>query len=544
MIGEHLGKWLIERELGRGGMGSVYLGREETTGHQAALKVLTPELSQESGFLERFRREIVAVSALDHPNIVKFYEAGESERRHYYAMEYVQGEDFEAILTRFGRLAWKEVLDIALQVCLALKHAHDRGIIHRDLKPLRTTCRCAAIPVQVKLTDFGIAKVFASRQLTRAGGIVGTADYLSPEQALGKPATKRSDLYSLGVVLYRMITGWVPFQGDSTAELLHKHVYARFDRPAKRVPDVPAEFDEIICKLLEKDPDKRPPDALVLQRELEFIRKKNERRMQLTQAFPSDHRTVVENGEDEAPEEIPGPATLMSQLMREELEREKRGSALTQFFNRPKILATLFLLVVGLIVWAFWPQTPHDPKALFDQGQLLMQSDNPSDWEDGWNKYLSVLVHKFPNDSLSREAEDLHRQADSRRALRRALNKHKTASMSEAQRFYQKGLRQFEAGDVEEARQTWNNLATAFAPVDADKPWIILAREGVKALSPDAATEAGRIDALSERLRAIWVADKSETHQAAQDSFKAFASLYRDDPPALERIHQAQNGWK
>ena len=230
--------------------------------------------------------------------------------------------------------------------------------------------------------------------------------------------------------------------------------------------------------------------------------------------------------------------------MREELERENQGSALSQFFNRPKIIATLFLLVVGLIVWTFWPQTPLDPKTLFDKGQALMQSDNPSDWEDGWNKYLSVLVHEFPDNSLSQEAEALHRQADSRRTLRRTLNKHKTAAMSDAQRFYQKGLRQFEAGDLEEARRTWNTLATAFALVDADKPWVILAREGAKALNPDAANEAGRIEALEARLREVWAADKSETHQAARDSFKAFESLYRDDPLALERIHQAQNGWK
>ena len=263
MIGEHLGKWIVEREIGRGGMGVVYLGREETSGQMAALKVLTPELSQEPGFLERFRREIAAVSALDHPNIVKFFEAGESDRRHFYAMEFVQGEDFEVILTRFGRLAWREVLNIAMQICPALKHAHDRGIIHRDIKPHNLLRSDSG---QVKLADFGIAKVFASRQLTRAGGIVGTADYLSPEQAQGKPATKRSDLYSLGVVLYRMLTGWVPFQGNSTAELLHKHVYGRFDSPAKRVTEIPAELDRTRLQVAGKDPDKRPPDALVLRR--------------------------------------------------------------------------------------------------------------------------------------------------------------------------------------------------------------------------------------------------------------------------------------
>ncbi|HEV8059976.1 MAG TPA: serine/threonine-protein kinase [Gemmataceae bacterium] len=538
MIGEHLGKWIIERELGRGGMGSVYLGREETSGQLAALKVLTPELSQEPGFLERFRREISAVSALDHPNIVKFYEAGEDERRHYYAMEYVEGEDFEVILARSGRLAWKEVLDIALQICPALKHAHDRGIIHRDLKPHNLLRSDSG---QVKLTDFGIAKVFASRQLTRAGGIVGTADYLSPEQAMGKPATKRSDLYSLGVVLYRMLTGWTPFQGNSTAELLHKHVYARFDRPAKRVLDVPAEFDDIVCRLLEKDPDKRPPDALVLQRELEFLRKKNERRAMPTQVYPSDHKTTVENGEEEAPAEGPGPATLMSRLMREELERQKKGGALSQFFNRPKILATFFLLVVGLIVWAFWPHTPADPQALFNRGQALMLSDDPAKWEEGWNNYLSLLVRDFPDFPQRAEAESLHRQMDARRALHRALAKKKAEPTSEAQRFYQKGLRQFEAGDLEDARQTWQNVATAFAPVSADKPWIALAKEGLKASSPDAPGAAERRQALEKTLQEIADANKLENRQTVLDSFKALATLYQGDPGALELIRQAES---
>ena len=149
-----------------------------------------------------------------------------------------------------------------------------------------------------------------------------------------------------------MLTGWVPFQGNSTAELLHKHVYARFDRPGKRVTEIPAEFDELVCKLLEKDPDKRPADALVLQRELEFIKKKHERRTQPTQVYPSDNRTIVESGEKATPtDDGPGPATLMSLLMREELQRQNQGGWLSQFINRPVILAALFMLVVGLIVW-------------------------------------------------------------------------------------------------------------------------------------------------------------------------------------------------
>src|SRR5947208_6068812 len=135
MIGDRLGKWVIYKELGRGGMGRVYLAQEELSGRQAALKVLAAELAQDAGFLQRFQRETEALSQLDHPGIVRFYEAGLENGLYFYAMEYVEGQSLEEILLEQGRLGWKEVLDIALQICPALKHVHDHGIIHRDIKP-------------------------------------------------------------------------------------------------------------------------------------------------------------------------------------------------------------------------------------------------------------------------------------------------------------------------------------------------------------------------------------------------------------------------
>src|SRR5882724_6691062 len=251
MIGERLGNWVIFKEMGRGGMGRVYLAQEELTGKQVAIKVLAAELAIDPGFLQRFHREIETLSRLDHPGIVRFYEAGLENGHHFYAMEYVDGESLEAILLDKGRLPWREVLDIAAQLAPALRHVHDHGVIHRDLKPpniLRTPLGV------VKLTDFGIAKVFASRHLTSTGGIIGTAEFLSPEQAAGKVVGKRSDLYCLGCVLYMLLTGRAPFTGNSYVELLHKHRYAQFDRPQKYVPELPTEFDELICQLLEKDP--------------------------------------------------------------------------------------------------------------------------------------------------------------------------------------------------------------------------------------------------------------------------------------------------
>src|SRR5262249_36141742 len=153
------------------------------------------------------------------------FDSGSQDGLFYYAMEYVPGESFEQILARQGRVHWKEVLDAALQVCPALKHAHDRGVVHRDIKPPNLLRTPEGV---VKLTDFGIAKVFAARHLTNTGGVVGTAEYISPEQAAGKQATKRSDLYSLGIVLYTLLTGRPPFEGLSTSEILHKHLYGQF----------------------------------------------------------------------------------------------------------------------------------------------------------------------------------------------------------------------------------------------------------------------------------------------------------------------------
>ena len=220
-----------------------------------AIKVLGPELATEVGFLQRFQREVDALHLLNHPNIVRFYESGAQDGRYFYAMEYVAGKNFEELLDG-GRLPWREVLDMALQVVPALKHAHDHGIIHRDLKPQNLMRDEAGV---VKLADFGVAKVFASRQLTATGGIVGTAEYVSPEQASGKPVTPRSDLYSLGVVLYLLLTGRLPFKGGSIIELIHQHRYAQFDEPAKFVDDLPHDLNTVVCASWRRTPPSGPP---------------------------------------------------------------------------------------------------------------------------------------------------------------------------------------------------------------------------------------------------------------------------------------------
>jgi serine/threonine-protein kinase len=409
MIGQRLGNWVIDRQIGQGGMGKVYLAHEELSadfsGRRAAVKVLSAELACDPTFAHRFQREIDVLRQLNHAHIVRLYEAGSHNGLSFYVMEYVEGQDFNALLQESNRLPWKEVLDMALQVCPALKHAHDHGIIHRDLKPSNLLRTPEGL---VKLTDFGVAHVFAGERYTRTGAVVGTAEYLSPEQAQGKQASKRSDLYSLGVVCYTLLTGRPPFQGPTIPDILHKHAYAQFDRPQKLVPDLPYEIDEVVCQLLEKDPARRPADARVLQRQLESIGRKLERKGGLTLAGVKEDRTHSDNPQLHA-ENREGPATFLSGLMREELHRQNRGGPLSQLLNRPWVLVLLLALCLGALAWRFWPV---GAASLFQRGETLMKSDNPDDWDEAWSKYLQPLNEKYPDHPYQEQVQEYREQID------------------------------------------------------------------------------------------------------------------------------------
>ncbi len=271
MDNKQIAHWEIGRKLGAGGMGTVYLGTHRETGQEAAIKVLPASLAREEGFVERFKREIASMEQLKSPHIVEFYESGNDGDTYYYSMEYVDGETLTARLKRDKRIPWQEVIDYSLQICRALKAAHNTGIIHRDLKPSNLMISSDGT---IKLADFGVAQVFASQKLTITGGIVGTAEYMSPEQAKGQRATKKSDLYSLGAVMYVMLTGRPPFSGKSSLDVIHKHQFGVFDRPGLIATDMPRQLEEIVCKLLEKDPEKRFPDSYVLSLRLVEVQKR------------------------------------------------------------------------------------------------------------------------------------------------------------------------------------------------------------------------------------------------------------------------------
>ena len=258
------GRYRVLRRLGRGGMADVYLAEDEELGRRVAIKILNDSHAADDQFVERFRREATNAAGLSHPNIVSIYDRGEAEGTYYIAMEYLDGPTLKEIVTERGPLPIDEAIGFARDLLEALRFAHRKGLVHRDIKPHNVICDADG---RVKVTDFGIARAGAS-QMTEAGSIIGTAQYLSPEQARGGVIDHRSDLYSVGVVLYELLTGTVPFAGETPVEIAMKHLSGVPDPPSARRPEVPVALDQIVLRALAKDPDERYQTAEEMDAEL------------------------------------------------------------------------------------------------------------------------------------------------------------------------------------------------------------------------------------------------------------------------------------
>ena len=261
------GRYKIVRKLGAGGMANVYLAEDQELGRRVAIKILNDRHANDDQFVERFRREAKNAAALSHPNIVSIYDRGEAEGTYYIAMEYLDGRSLKELIVTRGPAPVPVAVDYARQILSALRFAHRHGIVHRDIKPHNVLVDGEG---RVKVTDFGIARAGAS-QMTEAGSIVGTAQYLSPEQARGTNVDQRSDLYSLGVVLYELLTGSAPFGGDTPVEIAMKHLSQVPEPPSVKRPNLPHDLDLLVVRALAKDPDDRYQSAEEMDADLERV---------------------------------------------------------------------------------------------------------------------------------------------------------------------------------------------------------------------------------------------------------------------------------
>jgi serine/threonine protein kinase len=251
------GRYRIERKLGSGGMAEVYLAEDEELGRKVALKILNERHARDEQFVERFKREARNAASLSHPHIVRIYDRGQFDETYYIAMEYLDGPTLKELLVRKGPTPPLTAIKFAREILSALAEAHRHDIVHRDIKPHNVI---VSPEWNVKVTDFGIARSGAS-QMTEAGSIVGTAQYLSPEQARGKPVDQRSDLYSVGIVLYEMLTGTVPFTGDAAVEIAMKHLSNIPEPPSTRREGISPDLDAVVMRALAKDPEQRYASA-------------------------------------------------------------------------------------------------------------------------------------------------------------------------------------------------------------------------------------------------------------------------------------------
>ena len=261
------GRYRLERKLGGGGMADVWLAEDQELGRKVAIKILHDRYANDTQFVERFRREATHAAGLSHPNVVSIFDRGEAEGSYYIVMEYVEGRTLKELIVTRGPCPVPVAISYVRQVLAALRYAHRNGIVHRDIKPHNVLVDHEG---RVKVADFGIARA-GSSQMTEAGSIIGTAQYLSPEQARGAPVDESSDLYSTGIVLFELLTGLVPFTGETPVEIAMKHLSQVPPAPSSIRPEIPHDLDLVVIRALAKEPAERYRSAKEMDRDLELV---------------------------------------------------------------------------------------------------------------------------------------------------------------------------------------------------------------------------------------------------------------------------------
>ena len=329
-------RYQIIKSIGEGGMANVYLAYDTILDRNVAVKVLRGDLATDEKFVRRFQREALSASSLSHPNIVEVYDVGEDNGQYYIVMEYIEGCQLKQLLKKRGRLTLSEVIDIMLQITDGLSVAHDAYIIHRDIKPQNIMILDSGL---VKITDFGIAMAMNSTQLTQTNSVMGSVHYLPPEQANGKGSTLQSDIYSMGILMYELLTGELPYKGDNAVEIALKHLKEKIPSVRDKYPEIPQSVENIIIKATAKNPKNRYADARSMNEDL---------RTCLDDSRVNEPKIVLpypEFDEDRKPKNATKTTNktdgIVKEIKPEEVENTKKDN---------KILITLFAVFTGIIL--------------------------------------------------------------------------------------------------------------------------------------------------------------------------------------------------
>ena len=591
----NFGPYQTEELIGRGGMGTVYRGIHQETRQVVAVKVLSFIHADDDNFRDRFALEIETLKKLRHPNIVELYGYGVQDGHLFYAMELIEGSSLQQELDSGQRFDWQATTRIAIEICLALKHAHDRGVIHRDLKPANLLL---AKDDQVKLSDFGIAKLFGAHQITADRTVIGTADYMAPEQAEGVKASAKSDLYSLGSVMYALVTGKPPFAASTLAKVLSDLRNADPVPLSNQMPQIPREFDEIVMHLLQKEPDQRYATALALANHLRAMEHAVNRKTETAQPdSPEEAQTTIDThltdppsppkveiqDEDtrslsptvEAPQSSQQPASRAAQTKKDDgsdksnrtrLDPKTPGNSPEQpdhFIkvdpNRPlnenqdrkqesilltglKVGISLILLLLSIAgVW--YLLKPATESQLYQRIQAVVEN-NPDKLQRS-STDIKLFLEKFPGSPHAAEIEGYQREIELQKLHRsfeqKTRNTRFAGELSAPARAYLESLQESRTNQ-EVAAVKMQAVIDVFSamPDEESQKYVKLAKLDLVQLTTQIHQRRSKsLKLLQARLQE---ADKIAPQEAAaaQAIYRGIVVLYADKPWASEIVQEAR----
>jgi serine/threonine-protein kinase len=604
---DRLGPYKIGKQIGKGGMGAVYEAVYDhagpNSGLRVAIKALGPQLGVAEGFRERFEAEIESLKKLRHEGIIGLYGYGEQDGILFYSMELVEGTSLEEELNKGRRFNWQETLQIGVQVCRALKHAHDHGVVHRDIKPANLLLTPEG---HVKIADFGIARLFGGTQLTTAGGVLGTADYMSPEQADGRPVTDKCDQYSLGGVMYALLAGRPPFKAKTMVEMLQLQRFADPEPVRRYAPETPDQLNRLIHQLLAKDPADRFPNVMVLGRHMEAMERALSRPLQ-SAAEPGDTKVGdprLESAANHATAEVRDQATraqpvpydtksepvvtdiheaatlaqpsdpgaieleqappLRMEPLRSTfttIDEDKRRQLELAGDSRWLLWAQLAALasVLSALVWGGWRlMRPASADELYATITATIDEEGDSDLR-AVGGYLDEFAERFPNDPRNADLEPYRQQLEFQRFERQARVKARVAGAEASHpigSLYLEAVRRAEENptdalgmlqalvalyDPTDATRALDPAKLSQGELDADERWLLLARQKIDELRRDLNAQAkAQLPALRQRLEEAAALAKSHPDQARK-MYEAIVRLYSDQSWAGEVVGRARD---
>jgi eukaryotic-like serine/threonine-protein kinase len=519
-----VGPFELERKLGVGGMGVVYLATYLKNGKLMAVKVLPPELTTDQKLVRRFQREMAILSKLRHDNIVRYYGGGKDKTQHFYAMEYMDGGSVEQLLKKKGRYSWEETIEQSRQIALALEYAHNHGIIHRDLKPANLFLGKDG---RLKLGDFGIARDTQATALTAAGRTVGTYAYMAPEQISGKPpVSRKTDLYALGCVMFEMLTGKPPFVAPTAAEMLFAHLEQEPPRITEQALDCPIWLENLVLKLLEKDPEERYYDALALQVALDEIGEK-------VAASRSVAQQTVAGGGNGAT--VKDEASLRRALTGKKKKKKKKKGP---FYERAPFLIGCLALIAGLIIWLSWPLNDEQ---LFAQAQKLMQSQDKTDWTKARDNYLEKLLKRSPDGPHAAQVRDYIDQIDMDIADRQAtLDMKLNRARSEGEGLYIDAMKFVQFQDRITALQKFRSMVALLKDRAEDRSYYNLAQKRIHEIEESGGQQGDVATLVNDNLKRADELDSKGQPVDAHSIWNGVITLYGSNKELEQQVKYAR----